>query len=352
VNANGGIHGRPIKYIVEDDQWNPQTASQVAAKLVDDDKVVALIGSGSFVDSSANAALYKQANVLSIPAASPERGAYENANIASIDVGPAGSGLESEQYAVKYLGAKSVVCITINMPTSGNWSCQLDNDWMKSQGLTGTQVLINGGSIDMTSALLQAESQNPDTILFNLPAPYIIAGLKAATDQGVQDQYHFITETPLYDPSVPGALGTAWDGKIFIQTAGGELMDANGPDNLQWQAVMKAYGTSDSEATARNDAFSQDGFVAAKLFVNTLLTLKPDQIDRDSVTAALRAMPPFQTDLLCKPWYFGTGDRHYPNHTGLIVTPDNGKFKVVHACMSAQSDYLAPVFAQEKKLGL
>src|SRR6476660_9327457 len=45
VNANGGINGRPIEYLIQDDQWNPEVAGQVATKLVKDEKVVALVSS-------------------------------------------------------------------------------------------------------------------------------------------------------------------------------------------------------------------------------------------------------------------------------------------------------------------
>ena len=31
VNANGGVHGRPIEYMVENDQWNPELAAQAAS---------------------------------------------------------------------------------------------------------------------------------------------------------------------------------------------------------------------------------------------------------------------------------------------------------------------------------
>ena len=55
VNANGGINGRPVKYLMVDDQWRPDVASQVATKLVKDDQVVAMIGSNSIVECRANA---------------------------------------------------------------------------------------------------------------------------------------------------------------------------------------------------------------------------------------------------------------------------------------------------------
>lgn len=55
VNAHGGINGRPIDYRVQDDQWTPEAAAQAAAKLVNDDKAVALVGNGSFIEMAVNA---------------------------------------------------------------------------------------------------------------------------------------------------------------------------------------------------------------------------------------------------------------------------------------------------------
>ena len=58
LNANGGINGRPVEYLVEDDQWNPETAAQLAAKLVDDKKAVLMVGNSSYVECGANAEAY------------------------------------------------------------------------------------------------------------------------------------------------------------------------------------------------------------------------------------------------------------------------------------------------------
>ena len=59
VNANGGINGRPIDFQIEDDQWTPDVASQAAAKLVNDEQVVAMVGSSSFVECGVNNPLYE-----------------------------------------------------------------------------------------------------------------------------------------------------------------------------------------------------------------------------------------------------------------------------------------------------
>lgn len=44
VNAQGGVHGRELRYIVRDDAYNPSTTSQVVRELVQQDGVFAIVG--------------------------------------------------------------------------------------------------------------------------------------------------------------------------------------------------------------------------------------------------------------------------------------------------------------------
>ena len=66
VNANGGIHGRPIIYHDEDDQSQLDVAAQAAKKLVGDEGVYVMIGSTSFIECIPNANYYLKENVLEI----------------------------------------------------------------------------------------------------------------------------------------------------------------------------------------------------------------------------------------------------------------------------------------------
>src|SRR4029077_20269339 len=43
VNDNGGINGRPIKYILYNEQLNPTQQASLAKKLVESDKVVGIV---------------------------------------------------------------------------------------------------------------------------------------------------------------------------------------------------------------------------------------------------------------------------------------------------------------------
>ncbi len=44
VNARGGVHGRKIVYLIEDDGYNPANTQTVVRKLVEQDKVFAIVG--------------------------------------------------------------------------------------------------------------------------------------------------------------------------------------------------------------------------------------------------------------------------------------------------------------------
>jgi ABC-type branched-subunit amino acid transport system substrate-binding protein len=64
VNDNGGIYGRKLKLIVEDDQYTGPLASEVVRKLVEQDKVFAIIGGLGTVPDSA---VYKYLETNGVP---------------------------------------------------------------------------------------------------------------------------------------------------------------------------------------------------------------------------------------------------------------------------------------------
>ena len=92
VNANGGIHGRPLSYHDEDDQSKLDVAAQAAKKLVDDEGVYALVGSTSFIECIANASYYGKKNVLEVGLGIPSQ-CFESKNIAEVNAGARQSGI-------------------------------------------------------------------------------------------------------------------------------------------------------------------------------------------------------------------------------------------------------------------
>ncbi|WP_269584068.1 ABC transporter substrate-binding protein [Roseibium sp. Sym1] len=348
VNANGGIHGRPIEYLVENDQWNPELAAQAASKLLDDENVVAIVGNGSFVEMAVNANTYRDKGIMAMASACAVSECFESSNIVSTNQGPLPSTIGAAQYMVEDKGAKNISCIGLAIPNVGPWSCGAMEWYMTSNDLVGSTVLLNPASPDVNSGLLEAVASGADTILVNLPAGLAIAFLKAAEEQGFGDAYQWASSTPLYDKTVPEALGEYWDGKIYVNA---ELTpwDKGGPDATNWLAVMDAYAPDG----AARDTFSQSGFVSAKFFVDALLAMDPGQLDsREAVTSAITQIKGATSDLLCGPYYVGEADRHMPNHAGTMVLVKDGGFETVRDCYEYDSPYFEPIFEQEKALGI
>ena len=348
VNANGGINGRPIEYSVENDQWAPEAAAQAAAKLVNDKKAVALVGNGSFIEMAVNAKTYADAGIMVMASACAISECFESSNIVSTNAGPLPSDLGAALYAQENLGAKNIACIGLNIPNNGIWSCQAVIDMMTKRGGTGSMALVNPGSPDVNSALLEAVASGADTILLNLPAGLAIPVLKAAPEQDLRDAYNWIAPTTMYDLSVPAAIGDYWDDKLYVQA---ELapVSVNGPDAQNWVAVMDAYGKADDP----RDTFSQGGYLSAQFFVKAALAMDPAQLDdRTAVTAAIKGIVGYKSDLMCGPYYVGDADFHMPNHAGYIVKVSKGGCEIVQNCTEYDSDYFARHIEVEKKLGL
>ena len=348
VNANGGINGRPVKYEMLDDGWNPEQAAQDAAKLINDEKAVALVGNMSFVDCGANQGLYDKADVMVVAGVGVPRECFFQKNYVTTNAGPRVSNTKTLMYVKqKFPTAKRFVCIGTNTPSVGQWECDGPIGWIKSQGGDGKAILFDPATLDATSIILQAMAFNPDVISISLPKGLAVPFFQAAEEQGLIDKVHWMGPASLYNPTLPAAISKAWDGKVSVDM---ELNAASsdGPDTVNWRAIMDKYSTPDIP----RDTFAQAGYLAARVVAETLLKLDPAKIDRAAVTAALRKVTRFESDMFCAPFYIGDAPRHNPNHNGPTSILQDGKLIPQKVCIDSADPELDDVHAYEKKIGI
>jgi branched-chain amino acid transport system substrate-binding protein len=349
VNANGGINGRPIRYSVEDDQWNPETATQVAAKLVNDTKVVGMVGNSSFVECATNAKFYESSNVLVIAGVGVPRDCFHSKNIAPTNGGPRMSNIGAAQYMHDDLHVKRLVCIGPNIPNVGDWSCGGIEAYGKSVGMEVKTILFDPGSLDATSLILQAMAFKPDAIDFNTPKELGIPLYAAAEQQDLGGKVYITAPTSHYDASVPKAIGPYWSkgGRVFIQLEL-EPLDKHGGDIDNWHAVLDKYG----KPSDQRNTFSQAGYLAALGATQALLKLDPAKIDRASVAEAFRNIKGLKTDVSCSPWYFGPGDEHNATHAGSVAEIKDDVFVTRRSCFAVLDPDYAGILKMEKDLHL
>ena len=97
VNDNGGINGRPIEYIAEEEQVDPQ---QIAAgpKLVEQDQVLGIVGSTSLIECSVNRDYYAEQGYYLI-VAGVAQDCFTSPNFSAVNMGPYYSSLGGAQAA-------------------------------------------------------------------------------------------------------------------------------------------------------------------------------------------------------------------------------------------------------------
>lgn len=348
VNDNGGIHGRPITYHAEDDQSQLDVAAQAAKKLVGDEGVYVMIGSTSFIECIPNASYYLKENVLEIGLGIPSQ-CFQSKNIAEINAGPRQSGIGGADYARRVLGAKSLVCSIPKFPGS-DYSCRGLEEWGKKYGVKVTSIYSDPVSPDYGSLVLQFLATGADAIMIYGTDDTGARILEAAEQQDAAAKMKWTTPTSYYTVRFPAAIDVKyWNDRLWVNAELAPL-DSKGKDNQNWIAVMDAYG-----GKVLRDSFSQAGYIAGRIAVNAMLTIKnPDDINRNTVTAAIQNMTPYETDILCQPWYWGGpgATEHNANHVTRTVTIHDGKWKNLEGCVNDADPGLANIEALERKLGI
>jgi branched-chain amino acid transport system substrate-binding protein len=349
VNANGGIHGRPIAYHDEDDQSKLDVAAQAAKKLVGDSGDYVLVGSTSFIECIANAQYYIKSNILEIGLGIPPQ-CYQSKNIAEINAGPRASALGALDYARRKLGAKTLVCLIFKFPGS-DYTCGGAEDWGKHFHVKVNSIYADPTSPDFSSLALQVLATGDDAVQALFVDDQAAQLLNAAEQQDGAAKMKWTGPTSYYTARFPGAIDTKyWNDRMWVNTELGPL-DAKGKDNQNWNDVMDKYGPK-----VLKDSFSQAGYIAARIAVDAMLTIKdPKKINRNSVTAAVQSMKPYNTDILCGPWYWGGPGAtvHQGNHNTRTVVIHNGGFKFVEGCFPvADPEYASTIMPIEAKLGV
>lgn len=320
VNDNGGINGRPIQMVWENDNGTPEDAAAAARKLIESDGVVAMVGGFSILDCPVNAPYYEEQGYKVIVAGVPAE-CFSSPNIAALNMGPGYSALGAAQSMVDKGVAGKVVSTTPLTPTS-DYANSLAGIYLQEQGLEWEDVQLEVPIADPTSVALDLVNRAGEGggVLLNYTPPEGLKILKAAEEQGLIDSVIWGSSTPLNDTSVAEALGSAWNGKININ-AEFALLDDPRPEMELYRLVSDEYNPD-----APYGSFQQMGFTIGRVVVQTLLDMDQGALDDPvAVNEALGSVKNFKMDHLCKPWYFSDlPDGNVPNNWDYNVVPQDG----------------------------
>lgn len=319
VNAQGGIHGRKINYRVEDDQTNPATAAQAARRLVDQNSVVALVGSASAVECQANAAYYVQRNVVAIEGTGVLPACFSTPNISPVNTGPFSGWTSLFYYASNVLKDTRICSILVNFPGLTEGYKAAEKRWEK---LTGKKPIVIDNSLqvqdDPTPAVVRLKQSNCDAVVFNATEPNAVTMMQAAKAQGMLDGVDWLSLTSIYED--PALQAFQKDGTLgLICNSEFEPYSGNSPALKDWRQLMV-------KSHVPQTSFAEGGYLSATDFVDVLKSIK-GPITRASVTNAFKHLKPIKSGLTGLPYTFGPGGAHNPNQASKFVkaTPNGWK---------------------------
>lgn len=113
INANGGINGATLELVVYDDKSSPEGAVKAVQRLVDVDKVIAMVGSNSSPNIIAGAEISEEAGVIQVGAGTSP--SYTNAGYNYIFRGTANANLPNKAFvdAMAAMGASKIAILSI-----------------------------------------------------------------------------------------------------------------------------------------------------------------------------------------------------------------------------------------------
>ena len=255
VNDNGGINGRPIKYILYNEQLNPTQQASLAKKLVESDKVVGIVGNTSFTECGTNWKYYKSKG-FTVIGAGVQAECFGTPTFVESNMGPRYSNIGAAQALVRR-GAKSLI-----VASPDTISAYADGGVLKvaqAAGITGQAFPIKLPITDANSTILQLVQAAGDGggVILDFTPDSAPALMQAAIAQGLVDKVMWGSSTPIANAFMAKQF-PQFDGKMHINQEFGNINDGSPDENL-YLAITKKYAPSISP-----QAFGQMGFMDAK----------------------------------------------------------------------------------------
>lgn len=261
INAAGGVLGKKIRLVTEDDQSKPEEARTAALKLIRQDNVIALLGE---IASSNSLAAAPAAQAAKIPMISP---GSTNPKVTEVGdyifrvcfIDPF-QGAVMAKFAAETLKAKKVaMLVDVRSDYSVGLAKFFEEAFTKAGGTIVVRQDYTAGDIEFSAQLTDIKGRNPDAIF--MPGYYTEAGLiiKKARELGIT--VPFLGGDGWDSPRTAEIGGAAVNGSYFSNHYAAENTDP------VVQTFVKTFKARYGEEP---DAMAALGYDAAKLLADAI----------------------------------------------------------------------------------
>src|SRR5215211_4325258 len=166
INQGGGINGRRIDIVIEDDKGSPEEAARLATKLIDQDNVVAIIAGGTSGNSRAAAPKAQSSHVPLITPSSTDPAVTQTGDyIFRACFVDSFQGEVMARFAVNTLKAqKAAILFDFNSPYGRGLTEYFRLSFAKLGGRIVSELSYAQGDADFKGQLSTIRSAEPDVI--------------------------------------------------------------------------------------------------------------------------------------------------------------------------------------------
>ncbi len=264
VNDQGGINGRKIRFIYENDSYQPAKTVAAVKKLVEEDKVFALVAGLGTANNVAVMDYLVQNNVPHVGAATGSSviAVPLKKNYYAIQINYMTEAALLTQYAVKNMAPKKVAVFYQN-DSFGQEGLDTINAELKKAGLAAaTAVSYEAADTNFSAQALKLQTSGADVVfIWAVPKP---GGSVIAEMGKIGYQPKLLASAVINDPSIFQLAGQPIDG-LVIPAWIPAFDDLTNPKIVEYQAFMKKYAPNEALG-----GFSLSGYVEAMVMAEGL----------------------------------------------------------------------------------
>ena len=334
INAQGGVHGRKILTQYYDDGYKPQNAVANTKRLVEQDKVFAILASQG---TGAVGATVKYLTQNKVPLLFPFWGNStpgEKYIFNSFTRYPVQSTIVTT-WLVKEKGFKRIG-ILYQDDAYGYGFRDPANETLAKFGL---KLIVaesyKRGARDLSAQVAKLGNANLDASLLVATPPPGAAFLKEAHKQGWK-KTKIISSGPLTDEKYINLSGGVGEG-IWGLSLWPDPVHSNDPAMVEYRDIVKKYGKDKDKKPNR---YSLYGYFYAKLFVEGLKRAGKN-LTRESYIASLESIKDWENGII--PAVSFSESAHLAQNSGFMVEVKEGVFKPISGWLTLKNGTLVPL---------
>lgn len=337
INAAGGVNGRKITAVFEDDGHTPTKALAAVKKLVEQDKVFMVLSVGG---SNATVGAVEYMKDKGVPyyvsiASAPQvtwpfaRNLFRGGTTETARYGE----LYAEFLATHYKARRIAIMSGREEYPRNEGDATVDKlkNWFQLAPIV--RVEFNIGDKDFTPQLVQVQKANPDVIaFFGNPAEAAIA-MRQAKELGLRQP--FFVGSNMVDPSLINAAKSSAEGVMGFSLIP-YLPGSKAPEMQKWEAAWKKeYPSAPSGRPNNFDLLAYgDMYVVAEAMKRA-----GKDLTAESFIHALEGIHDYRVSGVATPRTFST-KHHIGNLTLVPMVVKNGEWEPLQWSSTRQSDIL------------